>query len=233
MSYGINPVTGRCRQCGRAQVRLGTDGRGNVVDVPDPCPCPKVAPPKPKRTPAYRASVDAARRLACVCQLCDEPVHGKPKVSLYCATHRTEKEREAVARYKEKHGYADQNRWKARNQERVRQTARAYYQNDDERRERRNQYKRAWRKANREKIRAQKERAALRNFRDPAPAVKRWRERVAAGEHKPKPARRNKHGERLCCNGLCRQVVEGHARMCERCKDRLAGEARQQLRRAA
>jgi hypothetical protein len=230
MSYGINPDTGRCRQCGRAQVRLGTDGRGNVVDVPEPCACPKVAP---KRTPAYRASVDAARRLACVCQLCDEPVHGKPKVSLYCEAHRDERRKAVV---KKSLGKAEVKPWTTyyrRHHDKVLARERKRHQKNEAERERRNAYKRAWRKANRDKVRAQKERAALRNFRDPQPGVKRWRAQVEAGERKPTRARRNKHGERMCCNGLCRQVVEGHARMCERCKGRLAEEARQQLRRAA
>jgi hypothetical protein len=233
VKYGINPVTGRCRQCGRLQTRMTTDGSGHAVEVAAPCLCLRAAPPRRKRTPAWRADIDDARRLACICQLCDLPVHGKPKVSLYCEPHRDERRREVLARFKEKHGDAAQIRWKERNREKVRQTARAYYQNDEERRARRNAYKRAWRKLNRDKVRAQKERAALRNFRDPQPGVRRWREQVEAGERKPTRARRNKHGERLCCNGLCRQVVTGHARMCDRCKDRLAAEARQQLREAA
>jgi hypothetical protein len=228
--YGINPATGRCRQCGRLQVRQTTNGMGKLIEAPDPCSCLKV---RPKRTPKWRESVDDARRLASICQLCDEPVVGKPKVSLYCATHRSEQKAATLARYKRKHGHAAQYRWKERNPEKVRKSARDYYRKSKARREARNEYKRLYRKVNREKIAAQKERAALRNFRDPAPSVRRWREKVEAGEHRPKRARRNKHGDRLCCNGLCRQVVTGHARMCERCKNALAREAKQQLRRSA
>src|SRR5690606_17164809 len=96
-------------------------------------------------------------------------------------------------------------------------------------REKRAAYKRAWRKLNREKVRAQKERAALRNFRDPAPDVRRWREEVKAGLRKPKPARRNKLGQRLCVTPYCRSVMTGRAKKCQKCKDREAREARKQL----
>jgi hypothetical protein len=228
--YGINPATGRCRQCGRLQVRQTTNGMGKLIEAPDPCPCPKV---RPKRTPKWREAVDDARRLASICQLCDEPVAGKPKVSLYCEAHRQERRKRAVRKWLAKQEVQPWQRYAERNREKLRAKARATYQNDPAERARRNEYKRKWRKANREKVRMQKERAALKHFRDPQPGVKRWRAEVEAGERKPRRARRNKHGERLCCNGLCRQVVTGHARMCDRCKDALAREARQQLRRSA
>lgn len=236
MSYGINPATGRCRQCGKLQYRMETNGMGRAFEVPAPCLCPKEAPKRAKRTPAWRATVDNDRRRACICQLCDEPVHGKPKVSLYCPTHRSERERAAAKRWSDKAEVKPWQTYAERNREKLRKRARAHYQKEPAERERRNAYKRAWRKLNRDKIRAQKERAALRNFRDPAPTVRRWRERVEAGEHKPKPARTNKHGQRLCVSPYCRQVMEGRAKKCERCKAREAEQARQalvEIRRAA
>src|SRR5690606_35268632 len=104
MSYGVNPQTGRCRQCGKLQVRPGTDGRGNLLEYADPCPCPKVAPKKPKARRAWLANVDQDRRRACICQRCDEPVVGKPKVALYCEPHRLEARREAWESFRAKVG---------------------------------------------------------------------------------------------------------------------------------
>lgn len=234
--YGINRATGRCRQCGRLQFRVTTDGRGRLVETPDPCACPKVRPEVERR--AWARTVDRERRRACICQRCDSPTVGKPRVALYCEAHRVEARAAALARFKRKTGPEYQRettrRYVERNREAVRQRARESYQ-DPEVRERRNEYKRQWRKANREKVRLQKERAALKHYRTNGDASERWRQRVAAGEHKPKPERRNQHGERLCCHGRCRQVVTGRAKMCERCKARLAAEAATALgaRRAA
>lgn len=230
IAYGINPA-GRCRQCGALQVRFATDRMGHTVEVAAPCPCPKVAPPRPKRVQAWRAGVDAPRRLACVCQLCDEPVAGKPKVALYCEAHRKEARRAVVKRHLDKLP-ADAKPWTKhyqKNRRRILARERARYQKDDAERERRNEYKRRWRKLNREKVRQQKERAALRAWKKagPTPTDKSrlYRAEVEAGVRRPRRARRNQHGERLCGNGRCRQVVTGHARMCDRCKVKLAREA--------
>lgn len=96
MKYGINPTTGRCRQCGKLQFRIETDGMGRSFEVPKPCPCPKKRAP---RSQAWREAIDHDRRRACLCQLCDEPTAGKPKVALYCEGHR-EKRRQTTARRK-------------------------------------------------------------------------------------------------------------------------------------
>jgi hypothetical protein len=229
MSYGINPATGRCRQCGKLQVRHATNGMGKLVEVDAPCPCPKVAPPKPKQTREWATTVDRERRRACICQLCDEPVMGKPKVALYCEAHRAEKRAETQARFREKHGDKHQRAYAERNREKLRKRARQRYQRNREERERRNEYKRLWRKLNRDKVRAQKERAALRNFRDPQPGVKRWRAEVEAGVRKPKRARQNQAGERLCVTPYCRQVMQGRAKKCDRCKAKEARAAREKL----
>jgi hypothetical protein len=224
--YGINPATGRCRQCGKLQTRPDTNGMGRLVEVTDPCPCPKV---RPKRTPAWRKDVDDARRLALVCQRCDEPVVGKPQVALYCQAHRQERRKRVVQTWLAKQDVQPWQRYAERNRETLRAKARATYQDDPAERERRNEYKRQWRKLNRDKVQAQKERSALRNFRDPAPTVRRWRAKVEAGEHKPKRARRNQHGERLCVTPYCRSVLSGRAKKCERCKAKEAAAARQAL----
>lgn len=86
-------------------------------------------------------------------------------------------------------------------------------------------------------MRAQKERASLRNFRDPQPGVKRWRSEVEQGLRKPKRARRNRDGQRMCVTPYCRSVMEGRAKKCDRCKAKEAARALEALpqivRRAA
>lgn len=236
--YGINPQTGRCRQCGKLQARHTTNGMGKLVEVAAPCPCPKV---RPKRTPKWREAVDDARRLACVCQLCDEPVVGKPKVALYCEAHRVERRKRAVRKWLAKQEVQPWQRYAERNREKLRAKARATYQKNPEERARRNEYKRAWRKLNREKVRAQKERAALRAWKKPGPTptdkTQRYRAEVEAGVRKPRRARRNKAGERLCLTPYCHSVLTGRAKKCDRCKAKEARAAREKLpqvvRRAA
>lgn len=116
-------AAGRCRMCGALQTRLTTDGMGRVIEVPYPCGCVVV-----KKTPAWRKGVDDERRRALLCQLCDEPVVGKPKVALYCAAHRAEKRAETQARFREVHGDKHQRAYAERNKEKIRKRARASYQ---------------------------------------------------------------------------------------------------------
>jgi len=231
-------ASGRCSECGRLQVRFDTIPlTGRLVEIPTPCRCMVEAarpkPPKPKERREWASRVDRDRRLACVCQRCDLPTVGKPKIALYCAEHRAEATRERVARHAAKVGDKHVRAYRARNLEKLRRKAREAYQSDPELRARRNEYKRAYRKLNRDKIRADKERAALRNFRTNGEPIKRWREEVGAGLRKPKRARRNRDGERLCLTPGCRSVMHGRARKCERCKGREAREAAVVLGRAA
>lgn len=219
---------GRCRVCGAAQVRFDTNGMGHLVEVPDSCSCPWPPPRKPKPRRQPRTDVDHDRRRAAICQHCDEPVVGKPKVALYCETHRKEARAAAQERHRIKTDDAARKRYQEQNREVLNARARERLK-DPEVRRRRNEYKRAWRKLNRDKIRAQKQRHALRNFRTNGEPVKRWRAEVEAGVRKPKRARRNRKGQRLCLTPGCRSVMTGRAKLCVYCKHAQAKEARAQL----
>lgn len=228
--YGINPLTGRCRQCGKRQVRFETLGTGHAVEVAAPCPCPKTpppAPPKPKR--AWATAVDVERRRAGICQRCDEPTVGKPRVALYCEAHRKEARAEAQRKMRAKVGGRYTRAYAERNREKLAAKARAYYQGDPAVREHRNAYKRLWRKLNRQKVRAQKERAALKHFRELPEWQRHYREDIRAGKRKPKRARTNKNGERLCVTPYCRSVMTGRAKKCLKCKVKEIRAARQAL----
>jgi hypothetical protein len=67
--------------------------------------------------------------------------------------------------------------WATAHPERVRSAARAAYENSAEMRQRRNEYKRAWRKVNREKVREQKRRYVERHRNDPKSAYVRYQEK--------------------------------------------------------
>lgn len=226
--YGIN-AAGRCRQCGALQTRPDTDGRGHLIDVPAPCPCPKV---RPARTPAWRKDVDDARRLVGLCHLCDEPVAGKPKVALYCEQHRAERRRAVVKKSLQKATVKPWRTYYRTHHDEILQRERERYQNDPAERERRNAYKRAWRKLNRAKVAAQKKRSHRRRKLYVGDYQERYRAEVEAGARRPK-TRRNKDGERLCVSPYCRQVMHGRAKKCDRCKKKERRSAAEELRRAA
>lgn len=83
MRHGVNPATGRCRQCGRLQVTITTNGSGQLVEQATPCPCPKA---EPKR-PSYAEQAAEARKTG-VCMDCEGPVEGTVGKALRCATHK-------------------------------------------------------------------------------------------------------------------------------------------------
>jgi hypothetical protein len=197
----INPASGRCRGCGELQTRIGTDGNGHVVDVPHPCRC------------RYW------RRRNGVCRACDRPVVGKPRVAVWCDTHREAAIEAALRKHAEKVGNKHQVAYRERHRERCNARARARYQNDPEKRRLNNEYKVEWRRKNREKVRLQKERASLRRYRDPTPeGIRRWRDEVARGVRAPVRAPRNERGDRLCLAEGCTNVARGRAKLCASCK---------------
>lgn len=91
------------------------------------------------------------RRERGICRDCPAPVAGQVRKALYCAACR------------DRHHRASMKRHYVNNIEQVRAQARAFYANDPERRERRNAYKRAYRKLNRDKTVRQKYRAGVRH----------------------------------------------------------------------
>lgn len=86
------------------------------------------------------------RRKRGICQDCPRPVEGRVGTALRCAEHKQARKQEQVREYT------------ARNHDDVLRRARASYR-DPERRARRLEYKRAWRKANRAKVREEKRRS--------------------------------------------------------------------------
>lgn len=91
------------------------------------------------------------RRERGICRDCPAPVAGQVRKAIYCAACRDRHQRASMRRYTAAH-LAD-----------VRAKARNYYANDNERRDRRNAYKRAYRKLHRDKTVRQKYRAGIRH----------------------------------------------------------------------
>jgi hypothetical protein len=195
----INPATGRCRGCGRKQVRLDTSGMGKLVAVPSPCRC------------------RFWRQRNGVCRVCDLPVAGRRGVAAWCDQHRkaarANSRRKHLAKVgKDKH----QRKYCERHRKEICERVKARYRDDAAVRQARNDYKRRWRAANRDKVRAQKERHALKHFRTNGDGARRWRQEVADGARVPHPAPRDERGNRLCLR--CPSVVRGRARLCASCR---------------
>lgn len=85
-----------------------------------------------------------------VCRLCSQPVAGRARFALYCATHKPQVHQEQI------------DAWAERHREELNEKARERYQTDEAIRRQRAEYKRAWRKANPDKVRKQKRREGLR-----------------------------------------------------------------------
>jgi hypothetical protein len=157
--------------------------------------------------------VDKARRRACICQRCDLPTVGRPKVALYCTEHKRAAHKESQRRHHEARGAEHSRRWREKNRAKARRMAREYARKN---RQRRNDYKREWRARNRDKVRAAKRRWALRGKL--AEAQRRHRQRARENGHVPMPAPRNEHGERLCLRDGCTEVVTGRRKLCDTCR---------------
>ena len=199
---GLNEA-GRCKGCGKAQVRFDTNPlTGRLVEIASPCRC------------AYW------RRVHCICRYCERPTVGKPKVSLYCLGHRKLIRKMVEARSRAKADGAYERRYVERHRAEIRARAREYAQAH---RSEKNEYKQEWRKKNRDRIQAQKRRAALRRSPHSLEYQQRYRAEVAAGTRLPAPARRNARGERLCLTPGCRAVMQKHEKKCRACKLAEAG----------
>lgn len=199
---------GYCRKYRLA--RFTTDGSGGLLDLTGPCAC---GGKNRKPVKEWAKNVNRERRRAAVCQLCDAPVCGKPKVSLYCEAHLKQRRAEAQRKHKMKVGNKHQRAYYVRHYEKCRRKWQKYHA---EHREEKAAYKREWRKRNRDKVRAQKRRYALRGRS--CEAARRIKERIRAGEHRTQHTKRNKDGQRTCLHPYCRTVMAGRAKMCERHK---------------
>lgn len=160
-----------------------------------------------------------------LCRDCPATVDGPVGRARRCAVHRAAANRQSMRKYTENHRYA------------LRVRARKSYQTSEAERTRRAEYKRAWRKANRDKVKAQKRRAALRQ-----PARVREYMTEYRATHRRKSAAQGRaryHGTlplRTCLTARCSTVLTGRKKKCARCKEREARAAAQALaarRRAA
>lgn len=194
-----------------------TDGNGGLLDLTPPCPCGKK---NRKPTKPWAIAVDRERRRAGICQQCDEPVVGKLKVAIYCELHRKESFERSQRKHKMKVGNKHGRAFYERHRERILARQRKRHAKDAVARERKAAYKREWRRKNRDKVKAQKRRYALRGRS--AEAARRIKERIRAGEHKTQPTKRNKDGQRTCLHPYCRTVMTGRAKMCDRHKQAVA-----------
>jgi hypothetical protein len=141
-----------------------------------------------------------------ICRDCPRPVDGQVRKARRCAACKAKALQAHTRKYTEN------------NRDEVNRRARASY-NDPRVRERRNEYKRAWRAANPEKVKAQKQRESAR------PSERRLSYHVAYREaHRVRirnAARAYKRGTtplRTCI--ACRRIVVTHKkRKCTRCKE--------------
>lgn len=139
-----------------------------------------------------------ARQEAGICRDCNRPVEGTRRKSLRCAAHKHAAIRASLRRYAE------------RNHELVLARARKSY-SEPERRRRRNEYKRWYRKTHPEKVRAQKKRYVEKHRLNPNSWYNRYHRRYRA---KYREQKREMERERL--------KVLGHQRAkpiprCKRC----------------
>lgn len=141
-----------------------------------------------------------------ICQDCPLPVEGRVGKALRCAKHKADAVRQQLRRYTE------------RNRKTVNLRARQSYQTDAEVRQRRNEYKRLWRKANRDKVKAQKRRYALRGKM--AEAMRKMREAGHVRRETPRV-----EGLRVCLTPGCDRVLTHRAKKCSHCKEREARQA--------
>lgn len=144
-----------------------------------------------------------ARREAGICRDCPAPVDGQPRRAIRCGRCKAAAQRRAMARYRD------------RNRSLLNRRARLAARRQ---REARAAYKRLWRLANPDKVRAQKRRAAIRN----------------AGTHAARSADwRVKHPgyilrvERRCV--ACPRPVLGRQKKCDTCKTNHRIQAQGQL----
>jgi hypothetical protein len=144
-----------------------------------------------------------------ICRECGLPVAGAVGHAIRCAHHLAEARRRGERKYA------------AGNRETLRRKAREFYTLDEARRERKNERKRLWRKANPEKIKEYKRQESLRDNtkRRAYHAKRRERERfdLAARE------RARYHGVtelRTCISDGCDIVVTHRKKKCQRCKAR-------------
>lgn len=105
------------------------------------------------------------RRRRGVCRDCNAPVYGMVGRAIRCERHAEEARRQAIRASEARH-----------HDERIAKS-RAYYRNNEAVRQRRNEYKRAWRKANPDKVRLQKKRYVERHRANPHSRYNRYHAR--------------------------------------------------------
>lgn len=134
-----------------------------------------------------------------VCRECGLPVEGQRGKAIRCSFHKAQEALAATARYRQN------------NPAQYRRSARLSYQRDKAKRAARNEYKRLWRKANRDKVRAQKRRANLRGYGQRSQAERRARGAIA------RPATHTE--SRRCLTQNCTTTLCGRAKLCSVCKE--------------
>jgi hypothetical protein len=153
-----------------------------------------------------------------ICRDCPAPVAGQVRKARRCAACKARVAREATAKYT------------ANNLAVVRKRARDSYRTDEEIRERRNEYKRAWRKAHPEKVKEQKRRESLKQSERVRAYHAAYREahRTRIANY----ARKAYHGERptrTCITRGCSIVLTHRKRKCTKCRERDRLEAQRLL----
>ncbi len=148
-----------------------------------------------------------ARRLAGLCRDCPAPVEGRVGSALRCAEHKRAARLAAGARHT------------ARFLEKRRRSSRNNYRNNPARRQQKNEYKRAWRKANRDKVKLQKRREALKQSpkRLAYHAARRERQKAALALRE-KQRYHDCLAPRTCLTSGCSTTVKGRVKKCTICK---------------
>lgn len=144
-----------------------------------------------------------------ICRLCALPVCGAVRKARYCATHRIQVQQENVRRYQRD------------NREAISRRAKKRHRSNEALRLKKAAYKRLWRKANPDKVRAQKRREALRQNPHVYEYHRQYRARIKA--ERAERERLRHHGiveSRNCLTPNCATPVSGRAKKCAGCKDR-------------
>lgn len=144
-----------------------------------------------------------------ICRECPRPVYGTARKARRCEAHA------ALAQL------TSQRKHDANHKAKRRLSSRRNYQQNDARRVQKNEYKKAWRKANPEKVKAQKRREALRQ----SPRTLEYHKAYRA-VHRVKRANVERARERgvvalrTCITPRCSIVVTGRKKKCTRCRER-------------
>lgn len=142
-----------------------------------------------------------------ICRDCPKPVDGTVRKARRCAACKAKALRTFTSKYAENH------------REELRRRGRATYRHNAAERARRNEYKRAWRAANPEKVKAQKQRESARRSERRAAYHAEYRKTHRVRIANAQRARYHGATKLRTCVACHRVVVTHRKRKCTKCKE--------------